>query len=446
MASLGDLVVNIKANTAQFRRGMNKSKGDVQRFAFVARTVLSGALTAGLAATALGVATIKANLASLDQVAKTSAKLGLLPEKLAGLQIAFERTGVPIASGTMALQRMTRRLSEAAQGSGTAVKALRELGLSASDLVRLSPDQQLGRIADAMKNVTSQSDKVRLAFALFDSEGVGLVNTLKDGSAGLAAFQKEAERSGLAFSTDELERIEEANNAIGNLNSKFSALGATLTVEATPAISEFADSLGDVLKVYRTIKGDDISEVENMFGFGKSLKNALGGGGLQGGLDNILAAGKAKRDKKEAAERAAEQAAKDGKQITTRHFLTGFMQSKKMIQVQQDLLKVKLAIIAADEKKKTTAEAQQGLDEMRAGEAIEAARARVSEAKKGTRGPQAAGVAQRGSVQAMQAIFRSQSPGKAQLTEQKKANAILQQLLDEQRADKVAEFTAEGAV
>jgi hypothetical protein len=70
----------------------------------------------------------------------------------------------------------------------------------------------------------------------------------------------------------------------------------------------------------------------------------------------------------------------------------------------------------------------------------------VAESKKGSGGTGFAGIAQRGSVQALQAITRSAGPGKQQLDEQKKANAILQLLLDEQRADKVAEFTAEGAV
>ena len=82
----------------------------------------------------------------------------------------------------MAMQRFTRRAAEAAQGTGEAKGAIRELGLDAQKLQKLPLDDQMKVLADAFGNVQNESDKLRIAFKLFDSEGAALVNTLALGS------------------------------------------------------------------------------------------------------------------------------------------------------------------------------------------------------------------------------------------------------------------------
>ncbi len=126
---------------------------------------VTGALLSmkGAIAGAVGVggfgALIKASLTAGDQLAKTSDKLGITTEALVGLRHAAEMTaGVTGKTLDTALQRMTRRVSEAAVGTGAAVKALDELGLSAAAMARQSPDQQFRQIADAMQGVASQGE------------------------------------------------------------------------------------------------------------------------------------------------------------------------------------------------------------------------------------------------------------------------------------------------
>src|SRR5690606_15888857 len=156
---------------------------------------------AALGGTALATATVmvKKQLELIDSTAKTADKLGIATEKLTAMRIQAELTGVSTNTLDMGLQRMVRRVAEAAQGTGEASGALKELGIDARELAKLSPDKQFGLIADAMVNVGSQSDKVRLAFKLFDSEGVALVNTLKGGSAAMQETVNFTEQSGLAI-------------------------------------------------------------------------------------------------------------------------------------------------------------------------------------------------------------------------------------------------------
>ena len=174
MATLGDLVVNLGMNSQKFNRGMDNAKEKVSKFKGFAKKSLIAGIGAGVAAAGVIAAKTMGQMQPLDEMAKTADKLGIAANKMGGLQLAFEQTGVSANAGMVAMQRMTRRIADAANGAGPAAKALQELGLNANQLKALSPDQALNQIADAMKGVEGQSDKVRLAFSLFDSEGVGL--------------------------------------------------------------------------------------------------------------------------------------------------------------------------------------------------------------------------------------------------------------------------------
>lgn len=204
------------------------------------QTIAKVAATVGTAGAAAAIALTASSMRAIDQLAKTADKVGATTQALAGMQYAAEISGVTTETLNMALQRMTRRVSEAALGTGEAKGALRELNIEAGQLQQLPLDEQLGVIADAMQNVGSQSDRVRLAMKLFDSEGVALVNTLKGGSAELQKMALEADLLGLAISRTDAQKIEEANDALLSAQKVFVGLGNQLAVEFAPIITGIA--------------------------------------------------------------------------------------------------------------------------------------------------------------------------------------------------------------
>jgi hypothetical protein len=247
------LAVNITAETSQFKRGINSAQGELNKFAKQAKraerankalktSMFAVGAAAATAFAAIGYGVAK-ELKTLDGIGKTADKLGLATEKLIGLQHAAEQTGVGSKTLDTALQRLTRRLSEAAQGGGPALKALDELGLSAEQLSRMPVDQAMFRIADAMEKVTVQSDRVRLAFSLFDSEGVALVNTLKGGSRQLKKFMTEAQQLGLTVSREDIKQVEKFNDAIGKIKAAFTGGFRQIIVAYSDDLEEFAKKL-----------------------------------------------------------------------------------------------------------------------------------------------------------------------------------------------------------
>ncbi len=246
------LEAKVKKHAAGMQKAFDKAATKVARFGKYA----------ALAAAATGAAMLKMGLDSGDALAKTADKLGLTTEGLAGLRFAAEQTGVASNKLDMGLQRMTRRVAEAAQGTGEAKNALKELGISAQEIARLSPDEQFLKIAGAMENVTSQSDKVRLGFKLFDSEGVALVNTLAAGEAGIRGMAAEADELGGALSRIDAAKIEMANDAMAKIKTAFGGAAQTIAAQFAPVLEAVSDKFTDIIKKNGAFKVEIVAAIK----------------------------------------------------------------------------------------------------------------------------------------------------------------------------------------
>jgi len=244
------------------------------------KAAMFGAAIGGAAAASL-VALTRSGLQTADALAKTSDRLGIATEELASLRVAAERTaGMANGAFDTALQRMVRRVQEAAEGTGTAKGAIEDLGLSAQELAQMSPDQQFRKIADAMSEVDSQGQRVALSFKLFDTEGVGLVNTLRAGSAGLDEFAARADIAGVTLDRVAASQIEAANDAMADLGMLTSGLGQQLAREFSPVLEGAANELFNV-----AAEAGGMGEVAN-----KAFQAVIKGAGFVGDVFQGLSA------------------------------------------------------------------------------------------------------------------------------------------------------------
>src|ERR687891_1798904 len=93
------------------------------------------------------------------------------------------------------------RAAEAAQGTGEAKDALAQMGIALreqSGNLRRSEDL-LADVADAFARIEDPAERVRLAFKLFDFEGVALVNLLRGGSDALHEMGDRARDLGIVL-------------------------------------------------------------------------------------------------------------------------------------------------------------------------------------------------------------------------------------------------------
>ena len=136
--------INAKDKSGQ---AVNAAQKRLEKFAKQGPKLVAAAAvgaTAGLAALT------KSAAASADQIGKLSLQLGVSERGLSQLKFIAAQTGVEFNTFTMAMQRSTRRVAEAAIGTGEAKDALRELGLNAQSLNELAPEDQFAARTDSI--------------------------------------------------------------------------------------------------------------------------------------------------------------------------------------------------------------------------------------------------------------------------------------------------------
>lgn len=194
-------------------------------------------------------ALVKSSLAAGDALGKTADKLGTTTQALAGLRLQAQRTA-GVSSGVLdtALQRLSRRSSEAAQGTGTLKKELEQLGIDVQKFSQLSVDQQFAQLGDAMEGVTNQGDRLRISMAAFDTEGAVLEATLSGGAEAAAGFAQEADDLGLALDRVEAAQLERAGDAMQSTADAVQGIGNQITIALAPALTVVSEQLTDLAK------------------------------------------------------------------------------------------------------------------------------------------------------------------------------------------------------
>tara|TARA_R110002020_G_scaffold184477_8_gene381484 strand:- start:3315 stop:4979 length:1665 start_codon:yes stop_codon:yes gene_type:complete len=211
-------------------------------------------LTAAVGAVSLVVAKY---VGMLDAIGKTSEKLGIDPLFLQKLRFAAEQTGVKVRALDMGLQRFIRRTAEAARGTGEAKQALADLNIALfnSDGSLRDVESVLFDVADAIQNTADAGEQVRLAFKFFDSEGVALVATLKQGSEGLRNFFTEAENLGLLISRDTIKKAEQFADSINRVKKQVNAIASGIVGAFLPALDQLSAKLTNTLSTSRDADG-----------------------------------------------------------------------------------------------------------------------------------------------------------------------------------------------
>ena len=179
---------------------------------------------------------ISRSLQATDALAKTASKIGTTTEALGGLRYAAQIAGIETRTMDMALQRFTRRTAEAAMGTGEAKGAIKELGINAQELNRMPLDKRMVVLANAFEDVTSESDRLRLAFKLFDSEGAALVNVLAQGGDGLKEMLGEAKALGLTMSGTAAKGVEDTVDSLTKLSGLFKGVTDQVVAALAPAL------------------------------------------------------------------------------------------------------------------------------------------------------------------------------------------------------------------
>lgn len=240
MANAGTVNVNLVARTEQFERGMRTALGTLGSLGSTLG-MLKG-LAAGFLAWKGG-EFIRGTMDSIDSQAKLADRLGTSTEAMIGLTHAGDLAGVSGETLAASLEKMSRNLADAERGAKPINDALQQMGLGIKDLRGLTPDEQLGKIADGLQTVGTAGQRGAIAVDLFGKSGAAMTTILADGSQGLRDMAKDAEGLGLMFSRMDAAKVEQANDAMSRVAAMLRGGFQQAAIAISPVLEAISNSL-----------------------------------------------------------------------------------------------------------------------------------------------------------------------------------------------------------
>jgi len=213
----GNAFVEFTLKDGKLRKGLrsmekrfNAIGGTLKRLGAIGSAV-AGAITGAFTTAAVVFANAGSKLFDMSQ------RTGVSVEALSELSFAADQTGGSMEALEKGFAGLSRTFFQAKRGAAAPVAALKEIGLTVADLEGLSPDQQLGLIADGLTAISDASIRGAVAQQLFGRSGRQLLPILIGAKGGLEALRAEAQRLGLVMSSDDAAAADALGDAMDTL-------------------------------------------------------------------------------------------------------------------------------------------------------------------------------------------------------------------------------------
>ena len=256
-----------KKTSSSMTKNFNKIGASIKRIKGKA-SLLAAVLTA------IGVTQMKQlakeAIRTANDLGDVAQKLGISASALQEFQFAAGQSGVRIEALNMGLQRFGRRAAEAANGTGEAKDAIRQLGIQLKDSNgNLRSTERL--FSDAMTSlaeIENPLERVRLGFKLFDSEGVAIVNMAEN----FDDLREEAQRLGLVLDDEVIERADSLQDSFdalalvtkGQLSGALSDLGGGALLSVAETMADLATWANSVYRAFADIENLGLSNLKEL--------------------------------------------------------------------------------------------------------------------------------------------------------------------------------------
>lgn len=288
--NIGDLRIQLSAETAAFSHDLNKAKGELKQATFLmsknigdfhasigaAKEQLLGfATTAVSAAGVIGIgALIKSSLESAVAIEKNAKQAGVGVEAFQELEYAASKYHVTTEALTDGLKELALRGDEfALTGKGSAAEAFERLGFTTQEV-----NERLADTPALLKEVIQRMDgldkasQIRISDEIFGGQGgEQFVAMIQGGSLAMEELRREARELGIILDEDLIRNSDKASKNLDSLQKMLSAHVTRAIVSLAPEIVGLTEKL---------IGSDDaIADFKaGMEGIGTAIKGVVGAG------------------------------------------------------------------------------------------------------------------------------------------------------------------------
>ncbi len=258
MASLGDLVVNLTANSSGLTSGLKDAEGKLNMF--------------GAAVTAMAAGSVARFVqvgAGFDDMAQ---RTGVSVEALSSLQHVARMSDTSLEALQGSFMKLAKFMGEVREGSQAATGTLQALGLSASQMLASSPDQQFKLLADAIAGISDPSQQAAAAMSVFGKSAGEILPVLKLGSQGIQALENDAKSLGLVMTGQTAQAAAEADDAIQTLLATVDAAAVSFGANFARPLTVVAGMLSKVASQSKILISVFAATVVAMYGVSKALQ------------------------------------------------------------------------------------------------------------------------------------------------------------------------------
>jgi hypothetical protein len=275
---MAEVNVKIKAQN-QTRTGFQQALGDAQRFGNTAsgslRSAFAGVasdIKSSIGGALAGLASIGAIKSVIDQFGRIqdlSEQFGVSAETLQRFGQLASESGSSIDQMAAAFSRLTINIQKAQGETGAQADAMRTLGLSASEMANLSPEQAFLKLADALKSSGGTNEAYSATLALIGNRQQNLIPLLQQGAEAI-----KAQSQGIAVASDETVAKVDA------IADRFQRLGQQLAVGFGPILGLIGEKLLGGFSVIEAAVGKFTSSItSSVMAIGEVLKGNFSGAG-----------------------------------------------------------------------------------------------------------------------------------------------------------------------
>ena len=243
--NIGTLMIDIAANQARLERDMRKARSTVDNTMTKISKSAKFAMRA-LGALGLGVTGVKfagfakGTIDAMDNLTKLAQQAGVSTEALTGLGYAAELSGLNVDQMTKTLGVLSKRMTDAANGTGEAVSAFDALNLDASKFQ--SADQALLAIAQKFQSMPDGIQKTSIASRLFGEDlGQRLIPLLNQGKDGITGMTDEARRLGIVFDQETGRQAEQFNDNLTRMGKIGTGVFYSMANDWLPILNDMAE-------------------------------------------------------------------------------------------------------------------------------------------------------------------------------------------------------------
>lgn len=302
MAYLGDLVVRLKAETADFQQDLGKTARLLDQASRTMMRSLGGvqsALTSLGAAATVGAfaAVIKQTIDAGDQMYKMSQKTGLSVEMLSGLAHVARLSDLDVNALQMSVKKLTTAMFDTAAGGKEQAALFKGIGIAALDStggLRQTEDV-LFDVADKFSKMKDGAEKTAIAVKLFGRTGMDMIPFLNQGAAGIREVLEEAKKLGVVMSRDMAKASEDFNDNLTRLSAQNKGLVISLTGSLLPVLIDVQKEMMESAfssESFKTKLGDLVGQRSVVEGWAKGTSEifAFVGDAIAGSFDVIATA------------------------------------------------------------------------------------------------------------------------------------------------------------